>query len=208
MQEQTEKKNSNSWSKLFPLSLAVVIVASIAYYFWPTTRGFWPTAKATAALNKDVSLTAISYTEDNPLAIVDGKIVHEGDLIGGVRILKIHKDKVEFERSGTRWSQRLPATEKGVVSGLPTLLQLGSHRCPPCRQMTPILDELKTKYAGKFRITYIDVAKNRAAGSKYGVRAVPTQIFYDSNGREVFRHVGFYSKKDILATWKKLDIRL
>lgn len=98
--------------------------------------------------------------------------------------------------------------EKGVSSGLPMLLELGSHKCPPCRQMIPILDELRAKYAAKFQIKYIDVRKNGAAASEYGVRKIPTQIFYDRNGKEVFRHVGFYSKKDILATWLKLGIKL
>jgi len=208
MQEKVEKKNSNSSPHIFLLGFAVVIVASIAYHFWPTVKGFWPMVNAAAVLNRDVSLTGISYTEDNPIAIVDSKIVHEEDVIGGVKILKIHKDRVEFEKSGRRWSQRMPDAEQGVSSGLPVLLELGSHKCPPCRQMMPILNELRAEYAGKFQIRYIDVWQDRAAGLKYGVRAIPTQIFYDSKGREVFRHVGFYSKKDILAAWKKLGVKL
>jgi len=52
------------------------------------------------------------------------------------------------------------------------------------------------------------VWQDRAAGAKYGVRAIPTQIFFDSKGREVFRHVGFYSKRDILTTWKKIGVKL
>ncbi|MHC4482060.1 MAG: thioredoxin domain-containing protein [Planctomycetota bacterium] len=208
MQEQIEKKNSNFPSRALLLGVAVVIGASIAYHFWPKAKGFWQTAKASVGLNKDVSLTGVLYTEDNPSAIVDGRIVHEGDVIGGVKVVKIHKGKVDFERSGRRWSQRMPAAAEGISSGLPVLLQLGSHKCPPCRQMTPILNELRTKYTGKFRIRYIDVWKNRAAGFEYGVRAIPTQIFYDNNGREVFRHVGFYSREEILATWKQMGIKL
>ncbi len=98
--------------------------------------------------------------------------------------------------------------EKGAGSSALVLLQLGSRTCPPCRQMTPILDELRAKYATKFQIRYIDVRQDTAAGSKYGVRKIPTQIFYDRNGKEVFRHVGFYSKKDILGTWIKLGVKL
>jgi thioredoxin 1 len=209
MQEQTEKKNTNSPPHIFLLGFAVVIASSIAYHFWPTVKkSFWPAAKAAVVSNEDVSLTGIFYTEDNPISIVDSKIVHEEDVIDGVKVLKIHKDRVEFEKSGRRWSQSMPAAEDGVSSGLPVLLELGSHKCPPCRKMMPILDELRAKYAEKFKIRYIDVWQNRAAGVKYGVRAIPTQIFYDSKGREVFRHVGFYSKKDILATWKKLGVKL
>jgi thioredoxin 1 len=201
MQEQTEKKNSNSSSRVLLLGFVVIIAASSAYLFWPTVKG-------TAVLSKDVSLTGIFYTEDNPLAIVDGKIVHEEDIIGDLKVLKIYKDKVEFERSGRRWSQSMPIAKEGVSSNLPILLVLGSYKCPPCKKMMPILDELKTKYAEKFRVNYIDVVNNRAAGSEYGVRATPTQIFYDSNGREVFRNVGFCSKKDILGIWRQLGVKL
>jgi thioredoxin 1 len=202
-----EKKNNKSSPRVLLLAFAVVIVGGVAYHFWPKLEGFRQTAKAALTFNQDVSLTGISYTETNPLAIVDGKIVHEGDAIGGVKVLKIHRDKVEFERSGRRWSQCMPATEEGVHSALPVLLQLGSHKCPPCRRMVPVLSELRTECAGKFRIRYIDVRRNPTAASKYGVRAIPTQIFCDSSGRELSRHVGFYSKRDILATWEKVGVK-
>ena len=210
MQRQAVKKNNKSSLHVLLLGFAVLIVASIAYHFWPTIKGAWATTKTAVVLDKDVSLMGISYTEDDPdpIAIVNGKIVHEEDVIDGVRVLKIYKDKVEFERDGRRWSHSISAAEESASSNLPVLLELGSHKCPPCRQMMPILNELSSEYAGKFQIKYIDVWKDRAAGAKYGVRAIPTQIFYDSKDREVFRHVGFYSKKDILVTWKKLGVKL
>ncbi|MHC4462408.1 MAG: thioredoxin family protein [Planctomycetota bacterium] len=209
MQEQAEKKNNNSYLYALLLAFAVVIVAGAAYYFWPVIKGLPVITKAAGVFNNDVSLTGIFYTERKPAAVVNGKIVHEGDVIDGVRVLKILKHKVEFESSDRRWTQSMPAAEEGVVgSSLPVLLELGSQGCPPCRRMTPILNQLKTEYAGKFEIRYIDVWANRAAGTKYGVRKIPTQIFFDKNGKELFRHVGFYSKKDILNTWKRLGIKL
>lgn len=209
-QRQAVKKNNKSSLHVLLLGLAVLIVAGIAYHFWPTIKGAWATTKATVLLDQDVSLTGISYAEDDPdpIAIVNGKIAHEGDIIDGLKVLKIYKDKVEFEKDGRRWSQSMPATEESVGPDLPVLLELGSHKCPPCRHMMSILNEMRSEYAGKFQIKYIDVWKDRAAGAKYGVRAIPTQIFYDSKGREVSRHVGFYSKKDILITWKKLGVNL
>jgi len=56
--------------------------------------------------------------------------------------------------------------------------------------MMPILNELRDEYAGKFQIRYIDVWKDRAAGAKYGIRAIPAHIFFDNKGREVYRHDG------------------
>ena len=102
----------------------------------------------------------------------------------------------------------MEAVDEGVSSGLPSLLVLGSPGCPACRKMTPILKELRAKYAGKFQIRNIDVWKNEAAGEKYGVGKIPTQIFFDKNNKELFRHVGFFSKKDIVKTWKRLGVRL
>lgn len=208
IQSQAVKKTKKSSLHIVLLVFALVIVASIAYYFWPTVKGLRAATKVSALFHKDVSLTGIFYSEDDPIAIVDGKIVHEEDVIDDVKVLKIHKDEVEFERAGRRWSQNMHVVEKGVSSGLPMLLELGSHKCPPGRQMIPILDELRAKYATKFQIKYIDVWQDRAAASEYGVRKIPTQIFYDRNGKEVFRHVGFYSKKDILGTWIKLGVKL
>jgi len=207
MREQAEKKRTNSSPYILLSGLAVVIVASIVCCFWPRVKNFWPTAKAAVVSDKYVSLTGIFYSQDNPMAIVESKIVHQGDTIGDVKVLKIHKDRVEFEKSGRRWNQSMPAIKEGVTSGLPVLLELGSPKCPPCRKMTPILDELRADYAGEFQIRYIDVWQDRAAGTKYGVRAIPTQIFYDSKGTELYRHTGFLPKKDILAAWKSLGVK-
>lgn len=206
MQQAPGKKNRSP--QVLLLGLAVTLASCAVYYFWPAAKSIRPAAAAPELLNKELPLTAIVYSQDSALAIVDGEIVHEEDMIGEVEVLKIHKDKVEFERSGSRWSQSLPGVEDGVHSGLPMLLELGSQGCPPCRQMVPILDELKAKYKDKFHIRCIDVWQDRASGRKYGVTKIPTQIFFDKNGTELFRHVGFYSKKDILATWKKLGIKL
>ena len=208
MQERPEKKKSSGSPQVLLLGLTVVVLTGLAYYFWPAVKGIRPVAAAAELSNKELPLTAIVYSQDSALAIVDGEIVREEDMIGQVKVLKIHKDRVEFERSGSRWSQSLPGVEDGVHSGLPMLLELGSQGCPPCRQMMPILDDLRAKYADKFHIRYIDVWQDRAAGRKYGATKIPTQIFYDRNGTELFRHVGFYSKKDILATWNKLGLKL
>jgi len=94
------KKKSSSLLLVVLLGLAVVIVAGTVYYLRPATT------KA-APLNKDVALTGILYAGDNSSAVVDGKIVHEGETINGVKVIKIHKDKVEFERAGKRWTQKV-----------------------------------------------------------------------------------------------------
>jgi thioredoxin 1 len=74
--------------------------------------------------------------------------------------------------------------------------------------MAPVLEELKKKYAGKLEVEFIDVWKNPDAGKQYGIEIIPTQIFFDAGGKELFRHVGFFAKEDILAKWKELGVEL
>ena len=91
---------------------------------------------------------------------------------------------------------------------LPRLVDLGADKCIPCKMMAPILEELKKEYAEIFNVEFIDVWKNPEAGTKYGIRLIPTQIFFDTSGKELFRHEGFLGKDDILAKWKELGIKL
>ncbi|MCL4691347.1 MAG: thioredoxin family protein [Candidatus Hydrogenedentes bacterium] len=89
---------------------------------------------------------------------------------------------------------------------LPKLVDLGADKCVPCKAMAPVLEELKTEYAGTFDVEFIDVWKNPGAGQKHGIRVIPTQIFYDADGKELVRHEGFISKESILTVWKELGV--
>ena len=106
----------------------------------------------------------------------------------------------------------LPATNAPATTPpkppLPKLLDLGANRCVPCKAMAPILEELKKEYAGKLEVEFIDVWKNPDAGKPYEIQMIPTQIFFDASGKELFRHTGFYGKDDILAKWKELGVDL
>jgi len=95
-------------------------------------------------------------------------------------------------------------TLKPQVVKLPKLVDLGAGKCIPCKMMAPILEELKADYSGKLEVVFIDVWKNSEEGDKYKIKLIPTQIFFDSTGKEKFRHEGFYSREDIMAKWKEL----
>jgi thioredoxin len=88
-----------------------------------------------------------------------------------------------------------------VKKALPQLVDLGADKCIPCKMMKPILDELKVNYKDEFGVTFIDVWKDSDAGQKYNIRVIPTQIFFDASGKELFRHEGFFSKEDIMGKW-------
>jgi thioredoxin 1 len=74
--------------------------------------------------------------------------------------------------------------------------------------MKPILDELAREYAGRLEVVFIDIWERRDEGKRFGIRMIPTQIFFSAEGAELARHEGFMSKKDILATWAKLGVKL
>ena len=88
-----------------------------------------------------------------------------------------------------------------TAQALPRLLDLGSKQCVPCKQMEPILAELGRDYAGRMEVVFIDVRENRQAATDYGIRLIPTQIFFDAEGTELSRHEGFFGRDDILGTW-------
>ena len=91
---------------------------------------------------------------------------------------------------------------------LPKLLDLGATRCVPCKMMIPVLDSLKQEYAGRLNVEFIDVWENPDAAKTYGITIIPTQIFYDADGKELVRHEGFFARDDILAKWKELGVNL
>lgn len=74
--------------------------------------------------------------------------------------------------------------------------------------MAPLLEELKTEYRGRLLVEVIDVREDQAAARSYGIRVIPTQVFFDPAGQERFRHEGFMSKKAILSKWRELGIDL
>ena len=92
------------------------------------------------------------------------------------------------------------------TEGMVTMLDLGAKKCIPCKMMAPILEKLKREYKGKASIIFIDVWVHREEARKYGIRAIPTQIFFDKNGKEVCRHVGFMSEEAIIRQLEKMGV--
>ena len=109
----------------------------------------------------------------------------------------------------TAWSTAAFAASTEVVPGIPvkntvTLVDVGATTCVQCRMMAPLIDQLKEEYKGRAAVVFIDVYDSANAGKAQALKvmALPTQIFYDRQGREVFRNLGFLDKKAMAA---KLD---
>jgi len=98
------------------------------------------------------------------------------------------------------------APEEIPVNGVPTLLDLGADECMPCKMMAPVLEKVEKKYRGKAAVIFIDVWKDKAPAKRFGVRAIPTQIFFDTQGKEVFRHEGFMGEADIDKIFLKMGV--
>ena len=92
------------------------------------------------------------------------------------------------------------------VKGMVTMIDLGAKKCIPCKMMAPIMKKMEKVYRDKAAIVFIDVWENREQAVRFGIRSIPTQIFFDSEGKEVHRHVGFMSEKGIVAQLKKMGI--
>ncbi len=90
------------------------------------------------------------------------------------------------------------------VPGTVTMVDLGADSCIPCKMMAPILTKLKTEYAGRAEVAFIDVWKNPDAAKEYGIRVIPTQIFYNKAGKEITRHEGFLDEDSIRTALEKL----
>ena len=130
-------------------------------------------------------------------------------VVGIVIALKNQKaEPTDSQGTQASSSGELSGSEQGQAkatetSALPKLIDLGAGTCIPCKMMAPILEELKVEFQDKFEVIFIDVRENPDQSKKYGIKLIPTQIFYDGAGKELFRHEGFYSREDILGKWKE-----
>ncbi len=92
------------------------------------------------------------------------------------------------------------------VKGMVTMIDLGAKKCIPCKMMAPILAKLEKAYEDLAVIVFIDVWKHNEQAKRFGIRAIPTQIFFNENGKEVYRHVGFMDEKAIINQLKKMGV--
>jgi thioredoxin 1 len=96
--------------------------------------------------------------------------------------------------------------KQALTSGKPVLVDFGANSCLPCRQLRPILREIDKEYTGKARALVIDVYKYQSLAREYKVQLIPTLVFFDSKGKEVFRHVGILEKEKIVAKLKEIGM--
>ncbi|MFO7446373.1 MAG: thioredoxin family protein [Ignavibacteriaceae bacterium] len=85
------------------------------------------------------------------------------------------------------------------IKPIVTFVELGSVNCIPCKQMQPVMKAIEKKYGAQVKVIFYDVWENdqKHYAEKYDIRLIPTQVFLDSDGKEFFRHEGFYPETEI-----------
>lgn len=96
---------------------------------------------------------------------------------------------------------------RAIATGRPVLADFGRGTCIPCKKMAPILAELKGEYSGRVEVLVLDLDEYYDLARQVGIQMIPTQIFYDTNGNEVARHIGFMEKDSIIAQFTRMGVK-
>ena len=80
-----------------------------------------------------------------------------------------------------------------------TFVELGSVNCIPCKQMQPVMKVIEEKYGEQIKVVFYDVWRNdqKHFAIDYKIQLIPTQVFLDSDGKEFYRHEGFFPEEEI-----------
>ena len=92
-----------------------------------------------------------------------------------------------------------PAASKTTADPQIYFIELGSVNCIPCRQMQPVMKDIEAKYSPKVKVIFYDVWTQEQSkyARLYNIRVIPTQVFLDGSGKEIYRHQGFFPQKDL-----------
>ncbi len=168
----------------------------------------------------EVAASAPQQKSQEEMDLSQGKknIVETGDKVAMPEEKKLG-EKIEELRSTARitkneeWleTQRLATVDNPIdqafQKGRPVLADFGRGVCIPCKQMKPILEELASEYEGKASILIIEIDEYRALTRRYSIRLIPTQIFFDAQRKEVYRHEGFMSKESMKEKLEEMGVK-
>ncbi len=97
------------------------------------------------------------------------------------------------------------AQASALAPGKPAIYDFGRGMCYSCIEMGKILDSVKDKYGNQIEVRLIMAENDEGMFKEYKVMLIPTQVFVDASGKEVFRHIGLYPEKDLVAKLKELN---
>jgi thiol-disulfide isomerase/thioredoxin len=96
--------------------------------------------------------------------------------------------------------------DKARMSGKPTMVEFGATGCVPCDMMQPILDNLRKDYPDQLNVVFVHVGEEQVLAARFGIRAIPVQVFFDAQGQEVFRHVGFLAQTEVTKQLSQMGV--
>lgn len=98
--------------------------------------------------------------------------------------------------------------KSSIGKGKPYFVEVGSESCHSCKVMGKLLYKVKQKYPS-YNIDFVNVKKERQAAYNLKIRMIPTQLIFDKEGKEVYRHVGALATNDLLELFKryKFDVQ-
>lgn len=117
-------------------------------------------------------------------------------------ILMCSEEKKDASHAQSKPNQPISTMEsESAKPGIKvTFIELGSVKCVPCKMMQPVMEDIEKEYAGQVNVVFHDVwtPQGEPYGQQYGIRSIPTQVFLDSDGKEYYRHVGFFAKEELV----------
>ena len=128
-----------------------------------------------------------------------------GDLQKNAKI-EINQDRIKKIAATPPESNTEEEFKKALQSGKPILVDFGANNCPPCRLLRPVLKEINKEYSAKAHVLVIDVYKYQKLAQEFKVVFIPTLVFFDPKGKEVFRHVGVLEKEKIVSKLKEIGM--
>ena len=111
------------------------------------------------------------------------------------------------EVTGLKQDGIVSTNEQNIKKAKITFVELGSVNCIPCRQMQPVMKSIEEKFGDQVEVVFHDVWKDKAPAQKYGIQLIPTQVFLDENGKEFFRHEGFYAEEEIIKLFETRNVK-
>jgi len=109
-------------------------------------------------------------------------------------------EKAPEQQSNVNEKSMAVAAETGSKTELKvTFVELGSVNCIPCKMMQPVMEKIEQQYKGQVKVVFHDVwtESGKASGAKFAIRVIPTQVFLDKDGKEYFRHEGFFPFEEV-----------
>ena len=128
-------------------------------------------------------------------------------IVAGLFIFLFSFLQAPFFSSLTSSAAQAAETKEIPVKGMVTMVDLGAKKCVPCKMMMPVMEKIEKAYQGKALIHFYDVWEDREPATRFGIRGIPTQIFFDKDAKEVYRHVGFMSEEDIVSQLAKMGVK-